>query len=1069
MDTFQRLPLARLLVGAVCALTLGSCGTADDDGSSSRGNSHQEYAPIETRAQPVKTSDISGFCQMKTDRGEVPIEEYLTSVVSCEAAPGAGIEALKAQAIAARSFALHVNHAQGRPLRSSQADQHYDCGRPIRPEAREAVKQTAGVVGQYNETLVALFYKAGSENQSSSCRGIGTGATRTEHFITYNSGKRGSAVEGAYDKPSSNDNRGDMGQWGAKCLEDKKGKSALDILRFYYGEDIETIQLQGACVGDTVDPAVLTDGSTCSVESSKPEIVERHQWGARAPKAIRPKHDPYRIAIHHAVSPNNTNKPGAQAVRDIQYGHMYGYHDWSDIGYHFVIDRDGTIYRGNPEDRIGAHVGGNNTGNIGISFLGQYQPPSALGIPAGEPTDQQLKSAGRLAGYLADKYDIALDRQNVKGHREHGNSTSCPGDNLLDEIETIIEYAGAGILCGRPERPYDEVRETPDFELSSANYRYLKIEATSGDPLPHPDTVAGFEVDSVFYQSPGSDAVYASSVSSSSSGVQNAQGAVGASDNDDCATRSSNAALVPVGDELVLEFSEPFQTGDSVSVLQGQFGGFDGCDTGFTGSVWASTDGQSWVLLSNGVVGNTSGLSVPSSNVSFVSPRDQSTYATGALSLRVDSSPDVQEVEFFIGGESVGVASDWEAGFAFPFTFGLEGTVKVTVKAMGSDGQAIARDTVEVTLDNAFRFASPNGQRNTGHSPTHAPDLTLKVSGGPPEIVRVGYEMDAYELGDSTDASTGFALSTVINNMGERHLIAYGYDAQGDVIATAEINVTISNEIEAGIEFLSPRDGGWYTPHRVLRARALNPAIISVEYEIGDGQNICRSDNPNTDFRCEHKFSQAGWIELKAVGFDTREEFTSDADREEHKIGEATIKVLMTDENGVVPGSEVDPDDDVPISSGGSSGGAISCDGGTPQGTRQQLAQQILDNGSIVLQSNPRMNIQEAANGQPSTAGCGKPNVHLQEGVLAAMVKFGDTGGYTVTSLTTGCHSPTSNHYRGQALDVGAVGGTLVRPATPGLSFLNACQSCNAKEVLGPRTTPFAFANHDDHIHCAFP
>jgi hypothetical protein len=1006
---------------------------------------------------------------MKTDRGEVPIQEYLTSVVSCEAAPGAGIEALKAQAIAARSFALHVNYAQDRPLRSSQQDQHYDCGRPIRPEAREAVKQTAGVVGQYNETLVALFYKAGSENQSSSCRGIGSGATATEHYITYNSGKSGAAVEGAYGKPSSNDNRGDMGQWGAKCLEDKKGKSALDILRFYYGADIETIQLQGSCVGATVDPAVLTDGSTCSANSSKPEIVERHAWGARAPKSIRPKHEPYRIAIHHAVSPNNTNKPGAQAVRDIQYGHMYGYHDWADIGYHFVIDRDGTIYRGNTEGRIGAHVGGNNTGNIGISFLGQYQPPSALGIPAGEPTDQQLKAAGRLAGYLSDKYDIELNRQNVKGHREHsGQSTSCPGDNLLAEIETIIEYAGAGILCGRPERPYDEVRETPDFELSSATYRFLKVDVSDDMPLPYPDTVAGFEVDSVAFERQGADPVYASSASGSS-GIENAQAAVGPSNNNDCDTRASNAAVVPVGEELVLEFSEPIQTGDSLTVIQGQFGGLAGCDPGYTGSLWASPDGQNWVLISSDIVGNTSGLSIPESNVGFVSPRAQSTYPTGSLSLRVNASPDVQQVEFFVGGQSIGVSTDWAADFAFPFTFEREGTIKITVKATGSDGQAIARDTVEVTLDNAFRFASPRGQRNSGHSPTHSPDITLKVTGGPSEIVRVGYEMDAYALGESSDASGGFPLSTVVNNMGERHLIAYGYNAEGDVIATAETNVTISENVQAGLEFLHPRDGGWYTPNMVLRARALNPGIISVEYEIGDGQNVCRSDNPNTDFRCEHKFSQTGWVELKAVGFDTRQEFADEAEREEHKLGEATVKILLTDENGVVPGSEVDPSDDVPIDSGGSGGASISCDGGTPQGTRQQLAQQILNNSNIALQSSPSMNIQEAASGQPSTAGCGKPNVHLQEGLLAAMVKFGDSGGYTVTSITTGCHSPTSNHYRGQALDVGAVGGTLVRPPTPGMSFLNACQSCNAKEVLGPRTTPFAYPNHDDHIHCAFP
>jgi len=55
-------------------------------------------------------------------------------------------------------------------------------------------------------------------------------------------------------------------------------------------------------------------------------------------------------------------------VKDIQQWHLD--RGWSDIGYHWVIRRDGTLERGRPEYRVGAHVGSNNTGNIGICMAG---------------------------------------------------------------------------------------------------------------------------------------------------------------------------------------------------------------------------------------------------------------------------------------------------------------------------------------------------------------------------------------------------------------------------------------------------------------------------------------------------------------------------------------------------------------------------------------------------------------------------------------------------------------------------------------------------------------------------
>lgn len=43
---------------------------------------------------------------------------------------------------------------------------------------------------------------------------------------------------------------------------------------------------------------------------------------------------------------------------------------WSDIGYHFVIRRDGAVETGRPIDVIGAHAKGHNEGSIGICLVG---------------------------------------------------------------------------------------------------------------------------------------------------------------------------------------------------------------------------------------------------------------------------------------------------------------------------------------------------------------------------------------------------------------------------------------------------------------------------------------------------------------------------------------------------------------------------------------------------------------------------------------------------------------------------------------------------------------------------
>ena len=43
---------------------------------------------------------------------------------------------------------------------------------------------------------------------------------------------------------------------------------------------------------------------------------------------------------------------------------------WSDVGYHYLIELDGSINKGRPVERIGAHCKGHNNDSIGVCYIG---------------------------------------------------------------------------------------------------------------------------------------------------------------------------------------------------------------------------------------------------------------------------------------------------------------------------------------------------------------------------------------------------------------------------------------------------------------------------------------------------------------------------------------------------------------------------------------------------------------------------------------------------------------------------------------------------------------------------
>ena len=104
-------------------------------------------------------------------------------------------------------------------------------------------------------------------------------------------------------------------------------------------------------------------------------------------------------------------------VADIKKWHVEG-NGWKDIGYHFVIRRDGTLESGRDISVSGAHCGGHNSKTIGICLVGGLDDGDAVELNF---TIEQFSTLTKLIIKLKSEYDI----QELSGHNEY-SSKACP-------------------------------------------------------------------------------------------------------------------------------------------------------------------------------------------------------------------------------------------------------------------------------------------------------------------------------------------------------------------------------------------------------------------------------------------------------------------------------------------------------------------------------------------------------------------------------------------------------------------------------------------------------------------
>ncbi|MBI2410718.1 MAG: N-acetylmuramoyl-L-alanine amidase [Candidatus Kerfeldbacteria bacterium] len=200
---------------------------------------------------------------------------------------------------------------------------------------------------------------------------------------------------------------------------------------------------------------------TTTYATLQDEIISRENWGADETLAQDEEGNPTWVpeyakvkafVVHHTAGGDGGDDPAA-TVRAIHYWHTV-VNGWGDIGYNFLIDRSGNIYKGR-KGKLGV-IGGHtynsetntnfNIGTIGIALLGCYD---SVCDTETELTPEMEAALGKLIGTLSAHLHIKPNSQTnllgqdinrIVGHRDL-DATTCPGTVVHDDVDHIRSLA----------------------------------------------------------------------------------------------------------------------------------------------------------------------------------------------------------------------------------------------------------------------------------------------------------------------------------------------------------------------------------------------------------------------------------------------------------------------------------------------------------------------------------------------------------------------------------------------------------------------------------------------------
>jgi N-acetylmuramoyl-L-alanine amidase len=139
------------------------------------------------------------------------------------------------------------------------------------------------------------------------------------------------------------------------------------------------------------------------------------------------------IIVHCTATPEGRD----YTVAAIRADHIK--QGWSDIGYHYVIYRDGSIHEGRDVDKQGAHcaINNHNRNSIGIAYVGGVE--NKPGVPYAKQKSKDTRTLRQKAALLNLLGDLKKIYPNAKiyGHHDFEPKKDCPCFDAKSEYKNI--------------------------------------------------------------------------------------------------------------------------------------------------------------------------------------------------------------------------------------------------------------------------------------------------------------------------------------------------------------------------------------------------------------------------------------------------------------------------------------------------------------------------------------------------------------------------------------------------------------------------------------------------------
>ena len=206
----------------------------------------------------------------------INVEDYLLGVVPFEMGDSFPLEALKAQAVCARTYALsHLNASRAYDVVDTTNDQVFKGVDSSTKNAARAVQETAGIVGMYNGKLAECFYSASNGGQTELVENVWSGSGDYGYYAM---------VDDPYDLENP--------QSIVRTMKISKNGTVKETLRtLIYEQMLPVLTREGYATGqenfriDEITAVTLASPAFAAPSRRMTELVVALKWSGKKPFA----------------------------------------------------------------------------------------------------------------------------------------------------------------------------------------------------------------------------------------------------------------------------------------------------------------------------------------------------------------------------------------------------------------------------------------------------------------------------------------------------------------------------------------------------------------------------------------------------------------------------------------------------------------------------------------------------------------------------------------------------------------------------------------------------------------